>query len=163
MLDLLRGTALLVATVSTGLIAGLYYAYSCSVMPALRRADDRAFGATMRDVNRAILNGWFAAAFAGAPAVTALAAALCLPAQARPALPWAAAALFLHVAGLVVTFAVNVPLNEALDAAPAAGVADREARERFEARWTRWNTVRTVVSTAALACLAAALVTYGGL
>ncbi|EQD82634.1 hypothetical protein N599_29655 [Saccharopolyspora erythraea D] len=68
--------ALIAATITTGLIAGLFYAFACSVMPALRGTDARTFIDVMQRVNRAILNGWFAAAFAGAFLLTAQAAVL---------------------------------------------------------------------------------------
>ena len=60
---------------------------------------------------------------------------------------------------MVVTFAANVPLNNALmRAGEPAGVADPgEVRRRFEAPWVRWNTVRTATSVAAFACLVWAL------
>jgi hypothetical protein len=38
-----RGADLLAAALTTGLMVGLFYAYACSVMPALRRLDDRTF------------------------------------------------------------------------------------------------------------------------
>jgi uncharacterized membrane protein len=60
---------------------------------------------------------------------------------------------------LVITFTINVPLNNELDAAgePGATTDATGARQRFEAKWVRWNVVRAAASTAALACLAIAL------
>jgi len=160
--ELFRGVALAAATVAMGLIAGLFYAYACSVMIGLRRTDDRTFVEVMQRINVAILNGWFFLSFGGALVFTTLAAALQLPADGRPALPWIGAALILYGAALVITIGVNVPLNNEL---AAAGEADRIAdlaavRERFEARWVRWNIARTVTSTAAFGCLIWALVQY---
>ncbi|GAA2435927.1 DUF1772 domain-containing protein [Streptomyces macrosporus] len=160
-----RTAALVVATVTTGLIAGLFYAYACSVMPGLGRADDRTFVEAMRRINVAILNGWFALCFAGAPLACGAAALLHLGGGGRPVLPWTVAAFALYAVVLVVTFRVNVPLNDAL---AAAGAVDRGAdlaavRERFEARWVRWNTVRAVAATASFGCLVWALVLHGRL
>ena len=65
---------------------------------------------------------------------------------------------------VVITFVVNVPLNDALK---AAGDPDRirdlhGARAAFdEARWAAWNLVRTLTSGAAFLCLMWALVLYG--
>ena len=54
-MDLPLLDALLVAsTLTTGLVAGLFYAFSCAVMPGLRRTDDAVLVATMTAVNRAI-------------------------------------------------------------------------------------------------------------
>lgn len=161
MSELFRNTALVAATVTMGLAAGLIYTFSIAVMPGLGRTDDRTFVTAMQRINESILNGWFALAFGGALVLTAVAAGLHLGGDGRSALPWIVAGLVLYVVVLVVTFAVNVPLNDELVAAgDPAGLATADlsaVRERFEASWIRWNIVRAVASTAALACLALAL------
>ena len=48
MLELFRGGALAAATLTTGLMAGLYYAYAISVMLGLSRTDDRTFVSAMQ-------------------------------------------------------------------------------------------------------------------
>lgn len=151
--------ALLAATVTTGWSAGLFFTYFFSVMRALRRLDDRTFVEVMQQLNRTIFNGWFALAFAGAPMFTATALALRLAEDSGGALPWIAIAMSLHGTVIAVTFGVNVPLNNALDAAgePADLPDPAAVRERFEAKWVRWNAVRAAASAAALACLAWAL------
>ncbi|GAA3151880.1 DUF1772 domain-containing protein [Planomonospora alba] len=148
--------ALVAATIATGLMAGLFYAYAVSVMPGLGRSGDRTLVEAMQRINVAILNGWFAAAFAGAAVLTAVSGLLHL---GRPELPWIAAAFVAYGAVLAVTFAVNLPLNNALDAAGDPGlIADPAAvREAFEARWVRWNAVRAVANTVAFALLVRAL------
>ena len=163
MLDLFRSGALAAATITTGLMAGLYYAYACSVMPGLSRTVDRTFVSAMQQINVAIINPWFFVSFFGAIVFTALAAALHLRGDGRAVLPWIAAALVLYVATLVITIGFNVALNNEL---AAAGDPDRIAdlaavRERFEATWVRWNIARTVASTAAFGCLIWALVLHG--
>jgi uncharacterized membrane protein len=72
--------------------------------------------------------------------------------------------LGLYLIAVVVTVAVNVPLNDALK---AAGNPDRirdlaGVRERFhETSWAAWNLVRVVTSVGAFGCLAWALVLFG--
>jgi uncharacterized membrane protein len=163
MLELLRGGALAAATLTTGLMAGLYYAYAISVMLGLSMTDDRTFVSAMQQINVAILNPWFFVSFFGALVFTALAGVLHLPGDWRAVLPWIVAALVLYLATLVITFGFNVPLNNEL---AAAGDAERIAdlagvRERFEASWVRWNIARAVASTAAFGCLIWALVLHG--
>src|SRR5215213_5281702 len=146
MLELLRGGALAAATLTTGLMAGLYYAYAISVMLGLSMTDDRTFVSSL-----------------GALVFTALAGVLHLPGDWRGVLPWIVAALVLYLATLVITFGFNVPLNNELAAAgDAERIADLAAvRERFEASWVRWNIARAVASTAAFGCLTWALVLHG--
>jgi uncharacterized membrane protein len=147
---------LVAAVITNGLMAGLFAAYSYAVMPGLGRAGDRTFVEAMQQTNAAILNGWFGICFGGAVVFAAVAVVLH---RGRPGLGWIVAGLVLYVAVLVVTFAVNVPLNDAL---AAAGNADPAGvRARFEGTWVRWNVVRAVLSTGAFGCLTWALATAG--
>jgi uncharacterized membrane protein len=54
-----RHVALVIELVTTGLMAGIYLAFSMAVMPGLAKNDDRTYVAAMRGMNSAILNGWF--------------------------------------------------------------------------------------------------------
>jgi uncharacterized membrane protein len=164
MLELVRGVALLAATVTVGLMAGVFFIYANAIMPGLGRTDDRTFVGAFQSIDRAIINPLFLGTFLGALVLTGLAAALHLGGDGRSVLPWAVAALVLYLAVVVITLRVNVPLNDGIK---AAGDPDRIAdlaavRERFdEARWVRWNLARAVATTAAFGCLAWALVLYG--
>jgi uncharacterized membrane protein len=165
MLEWLRGAALIAATITTGLVAGLFYAYACSVMLALRRTDDRTFVDVMQKINKAIVNGWFLISFLGALVFTACSAVLHLGGDGRTVLPWIVAGLCLYLAAFLITIGFNIPRNNALDAAGDPNrIPDLAAvRGRFEPTWVRWNIARAVVSTAALGCLSWALVLYGRL
>jgi uncharacterized membrane protein len=161
--DALTTAVLVAATLAMGLAAGLFASYSYSVMPGLARGDDRTYVTAMRNINVAIINGWFALTFGGAFVLTALAAVLHLRAEYRPAFGWIAAGLAGYIAVLAVTFAVNVPLNNALDRAGATAEDPAEVRRRFEGRWVRWNAARSVLSLAAFCCLIWAVVLHGRL
>ncbi len=163
MIELFRGVALVAATMTMGIAAGLFYWFASAVMPGLGRSTDRTFIEAMQRINVAILNGWFAVGFLGAFVFTTLAAVLHIPTDGRSVLPWIVAALVLYGAVLLVTFVANVPLNNELVAAGEPDhIADLTAvRERFEAAWVHWNTVRAVTSTAAFGCLAWSLVLFG--
>jgi uncharacterized membrane protein len=158
----LRVVSLLGATITMGLVAGVFAVFAHTIMPGLRQTDDRTFVAAFQSIDRAIINPWFmVTAFVGALAFTLAAV---LTNLGRAALPWIAVALGLYLVAFVVTVAVNVPLNDAIK---AAGQPDRihdlaGVRERFhEARWAAWNLVRVATSTGAFGCLAWALVLYG--
>jgi uncharacterized membrane protein len=163
MIEVLRGASLIAATLATGLLAGLFYAFSVSVMPGLRRSGDRTFVETMQQINIAIVNPVFMISFLGAPVLTLAAGLLQLHPDGLTLLPWIAVALVLCLATLGITVGVNIPLNNALDAAgpPAAGDDPAGTRAAFEARWVRFNVVRTWTSIAAFGCLTWALVLYG--
>ena len=153
-LETLRSPVLLAATVAAGLQAGTYYTWACGVMPGLAKVDDHAFVSSMNHINVAIVNPVFIATFLGAPALAAAAAVVAAP-QARP---WAIAATVLAVGTLVISFAGNIPLNDALAAAgPVDRIKDLAAvRADFESAWVRLNIGRCLTSAGALACLAMA-------
>ncbi|QLQ39442.1 DUF1772 domain-containing protein [Micromonospora robiginosa] len=156
---LVQHLSLLAATVGAGLMAGLFAAFAYAVMPALRGADDRTFVDAMQRINVTIVNGLFLLIFLGTPVLAALAAILAWRGAGRPALPWIVAGLVLYLVAVVVTAAVNVPLNDAL---AAAGTADLDAaRQRFEATWVAWNVVRALASTAGFGALCGALLVTG--
>ena len=64
-MHVVQATALLLATISAGLVAGLMAAFSYAVMPGLARAGDRVFVETMQRINVAIVNAWFLTCFLG--------------------------------------------------------------------------------------------------
>jgi uncharacterized membrane protein len=164
MYDVLREVVLIAATMTMGLVAGVFGIYSNAIMPGLRRMDDRTFVAAFQSIDRAIINPAFMAMFFGALALTALAALLHLTGDQRPMLPWIGAALVPYLFVVAITIGVNVPRNNEIK---AAGDIDRmpdphAARERFdEDRWVRWNHLRTFASTVAFGLLAWALVASG--
>jgi uncharacterized membrane protein len=163
MLALFRTITLIASVITMGLIAGVFYAFSCSVMLGLRQADDRTFVTAMQRINVAILNPWFMISFLGALVFTILAGALRISGNGAGVLPWIIAAAVLYIVAVAVTGGINVPLNNQLDAAGDPGaIAELAAvRAAFEATWVRWNLVRAVACTAAFGCLTWALVLHG--
>ena len=163
-MELFRGGSLVVATVATGLLAGLFFSWSISVMPGLANTSDRTYVEALQSMNRAILNGWFALASLAALLLTILALVLHLRADGHKALPWIIVGLVLYVATWIITMAINVPMNNALEAAGNGDVNQitdfAAVREQFK-NWLPWNHVRTLLNTGALAALSWALVQYG--
>ena len=154
----LSSAVLAAAVLTMGLMAGVFGVFAHTIMPGLRHTDDRTFVGSFQSIDRAIINPWFMAAFFGALVLTGLAAVLHLSGDKR-VLPWIGAAFVLYLIAVIITLAVNVPLNDALKSAgDPARIGDLAAvRQRFgEARWSAWNLVRTLTSTAAFGCLIAA-------
>lgn len=56
---------LIAATVTTDLLAGLYFAFSCAVMPGLAVASDTTLVESMQRINEKIINGRFISVFVG--------------------------------------------------------------------------------------------------
>ena len=161
---MLEDATLVGAAVTVGPIAGVFWLYAHAIMPGLRRTDDRTFVAAFQAIDKAIINPWFMVSFFGALVLTGVAVALHLALDRRSVLPWILAAFVLYLATVVITLAVNVPLNNALKGAGDPNrIADpATVRLQFnEPRWAAWNLARTLMSTVAFGCLAWALVLYG--
>jgi uncharacterized membrane protein len=121
-----------------GLLAGIYVAFVVAVMPALHGLPDDTFVRVMNRTNLVIVNPAFLTLFLGAPLL-----AVSLAAVRRDPLTIAAAVA--AVSAVVMTIAVNVPLNDAL--------ADGGTRDTYETPWVLWRYFRTGAATVAFALL----------
>lgn len=129
------------ASVGSGLVGGVFVAFSVAVMPALRRRPAGAAVAVMQEVNRVIVTPVFLLLFLGTGVAAVVAAVL----DVRDA---PGAALY-AIGALGVTMVVNVPLNNRLDA------EGEPVWARYLARWTAWNHVRALAATGAAVLLLA--------
>ena len=148
----------IVAATLNALSAGLFFAWSVSVMPGLARVSDREFVAAMRAMNVAIQNLIFFTVFFGAPLFTVISTVLHYGESARFSLLLAAS--FVHITGVfAVTVFGNVPLNnrlERLDVKLAADDEIKSARANFERRWNILNHFRAFSATLAFVLIALA-------
>ncbi|WP_123973598.1 DUF1772 domain-containing protein [Streptomyces sp. Ag109_O5-1] len=162
--DRVAGPLLGASALCTGLMAGLFFAYDISVMPGLAQLDDRAYAAAMQRFN-AVIDGsaLFGLVFLATLACTAASAAVAFRRKRRAvAVPLVAAAAC-YLAVLVVTVAVNLPLNAELAALgdPATAKDLPAVIEDFKSVWVPVNAVRTVLCVLSLGALCSALVRYG--
>jgi uncharacterized membrane protein len=154
---------LIAATVAMGLIAGVYYAFACAVMPGLHASDDLTFIQAMQQINVKIENPVFFASFFGAFGLTCAAAIQQRRRGGGEIQKWIVIALALYTIGLLTTMGFNIPLNTNLkDAGNPHAIADLAGvRKSFENPWVAWNIIRALVSTAAIVCLGKALLLRG--
>lgn len=162
----MRGLRLLLlafALLAGGFAAGFFHAYSISVMAGLDAVPPAAVIRAMQGINAVIRTRVFAAVFFGALLLPLAAGLACLAGDEAP--PRRAGGMSLAAAAVygggvfAVTFAVNVPMNEALAALGPAAPADPAAAWRAcSDPWTAWNDLRAVAATVAAALSAAAFV-----
>lgn len=147
--------ALVVATVATGLFAGLIWTFSVAIDRAEERLDAVQYATwrqfLIQDLDRGILPVLILTAVAPVVALVALRH------RSRSA-AWrlTAAAFVVYILGVMVyTLVLNVPINNAmLDWNPAAPPADwAEKRDR----WDLLNTIRTPVTIGAFSMYLAGL------
>jgi uncharacterized membrane protein len=147
----------LLGVIGSGLMAGLFFAFSTSVMPALRRQRPAVGAPVMQEVNRAIQNPVFFLVFLG----TALVCLLLLigaPLSGRSGTVWIVIGALLYLVGSIgLTMVVNVPMNNRLDSANPVTDQGAAIWADYLSRWTAWNHVRAVACTAATAALTVGL------
>lgn len=164
-MDALQGTALVAATITMGIAAGVYALYMFVIMPGLARTDDRTFVGAFQQIDTAIVGPFLLVFFIGPLALAIWAAMLHAGNDDQTAFMLIASAVAIQILMAIITVAVNVPLNNRIKAAgDPSRIADLAGvRRRFnESRWVRWNRVRTLAAVAAFALLAWSLVVYGG-
>ncbi|MGH2991440.1 MAG: DUF1772 domain-containing protein [Solirubrobacterales bacterium] len=149
--------ALLLA-LGSGLAAGVFFAFSTFVMPALGRVPASQGIAAMQSINVKAINPWFMGALFGTAAVALAVFVAALVDLGEDYSPYLLAGAALYLVGVIaVTIAFNVPRNNALarldpDSPESAGYWARYLDE-----WTRWNHVRTVAPLVAAGLVTAAL------
>ena len=153
---------LITTTVLSGLMAGLFYAWSISVTPGLAQIGDDHYLHAFQSMNRAILNPAFFIAFMGLAVLLPLLSYLQYTANVSAKFWYILVATILYVGGvLLVTFFGNVPLNNMLEALSIESMSSEQMdafRLVFEGKWNRLNWIRTFSSLLSflllvLACL----------
>lgn len=146
---------------TTGLSAGLFYAWAVSVIPGTRRISDRSYLESMQSMNRAIQNPAFFIVFIG-PVLLLLTSSYLQFREAVDASFWLMlCATLVYLAGTFgITVGGNVPLNNALDSVRINNLGIEElsqARRSFEEPWNRLHRIRTIFSVVSFLLLLAAV------
>lgn len=144
------------AILATALNAGLFFIFSVCIMAAFARLSPAEGAAAMSAINVVIQNPWFFSAFFGGAALSlALIVIGFMQGGAGGSLAAAGGVVFV-IAVIGVTIVFNVPLNNALVAAPAGSAEQAALWQRYLDVWTLWNHVRTVGSLVAVGLFALA-------
>jgi uncharacterized membrane protein len=157
-MKILAGVSATPTLLLTGAVAGVFFAYSVSVMAGLDAVRPDQAIAAMRSINDKIQNAVFLTTFLLTPVAAAVTGVLLLVLDRRAAgIAFFLAAAVYVLGGLAPSFAVNIPMNDAL---VTAKVSARVWAD-YSARWTLWNTVRTVASLLSLFLVGAGLFLSG--
>lgn len=138
---------LVAAAVGSGVMAGIFFIFSNTIMAALGRMPPAQGMAAMNHINVVIVNPLFVTFFLG---TGVLSLAVGVPALLHLAEPGALCALLaaaIYIAGcLGVTRLLNIPLNDALVAAGASGGDASALWADYLSRWTLYNHIRSVAT-----------------
>ncbi|MFD0852753.1 DUF1772 domain-containing protein, partial [Actinomadura adrarensis] len=145
-------------------MAGIFFAFSNSVMPGLNAARPTSAIETMQTINDKIQNPLFLLTFVGVPVAAAVAGGLLLASGERSAalLFFAAAAVYV-LGSFLPTAVVNVPLNNTLDGTAIPSDLEEAGRiwTDYSSRWTPWNHLRAVASGVSVLLIGAGLYVFG--
>ena len=156
--DPLIVTLALAGALGSGLIAGVFFAFSAFVMKALRHLPAAEGVAAMQTINAVIVRTWFIAVFIGTAAVCVLAAIAALFYWPTASAAWQMVGSVAYLVGSFgVTIRFNVPHNNALAQLNAA-TSDLEHRwADYATSWSAWNHLRTIASLFASAAFTLSL------
>jgi len=142
----------LAALVGTAMIGGVCFCFGTAIMGSLQRMPGGQGATAMNLINVRIQNPLFLLIFMGT-AFVCIALGIIALVKDSPGKWWLVAGAALYLVGvIVVSFAINIPLNDklaAIDPNSAAGAAEWT---KYLANWNPANNVRTL--TAALAVIA---------
>ncbi len=153
---ILKITTLFMATLLTGLSAGLCFTWTNAITPGIGRLGDIGYLQAFQQMNRTILNPKFFVVFFG-PFFLLLITTFLYRASTRYIIGMLIAAFVFYFLGVVlVTIFGNVPLNEMLDKTDLSNISVEEVtslRAKFETTWNNLHLIRTVSAAMAFSLL----------
>ncbi len=156
-----RAIFLAATTLTTGLLAGIFFTWTNAVTPGIGRLDDLSYLKAFQNMNRAIINPLFYVVIIG-PLLLLPWTFYLYKSSYRPTRQALLGATTLYYLGVfAVTMIGNIPLNILLEKAPLDSIgldAANNLRKAFEQRWNGYHLIRTITSAASfllliLACL----------
>jgi uncharacterized membrane protein len=152
--DSLLPALTLFSALGCGLVAGVFFAFSTFVMPALARLPPAQGIAAMQSINVTAINPLFMLALFGTGAACLFLAVTAVRSWHEPDAVYLLAGSLLYLVGTVgVTIGFNVPLNNALASVSPDGAEGARLWRHYLVKWTAWNHVRTLTALAAATAL----------
>lgn len=137
----------LFAAIGCGLVAGVFFAFSTFVMPALARLHPAQGIAAMQSINITAINPLFMFAIFGTAAICCfLSIASCFKWHSPDTAYLLISSLLYLVGAVGVTIAFNVPLNDALAATKPDSSEGATLWTKYLSQWTAWNHIRTIAA-----------------
>ncbi|WP_421915828.1 DUF1772 domain-containing protein [Mesorhizobium sp.] len=146
-----------VAALGSGVVAGVFFAFSSFVMPGLARMPAAGGITAMNSINVAAVTPLFMTALFGTALVCLAVGIGAVMGWGQSGSLWLVAGGLIYLVGIVlVTIVFNVPLNDALATVDPASANGASLWSRYLDEWVMWNHVRTIAGIASLACFIAA-------
>lgn len=141
---------LTITTIFSGLMSGLFFSYSVSVVPGLGKLSDKEYIQSMQSINREIQNPVFFIFFLGILLLLPLSIYLSYSHTLNSKFWLLAIAGIVYYTGVFgVTALGNIPLNNTLEnfnSMNAVADAIKDQRGIFEKKWNYLNGIRAISS-----------------
>ena len=126
-----------ICTLGSGLVAGVFFAFSTFVMSALGRLAPEQGISAMQAINVTVLNPWFFGVFFGTASGCLLLSMFAFWNWGAPGALYLVTGSFLYLGGtILVTMSFNVPLNNALAVVEAHSAEGARLWPAYQSRWT---------------------------
>uniref|UniRef100_A0A7V3E7T0 DUF1772 domain-containing protein n=1 Tax=Ignavibacterium album TaxID=591197 RepID=A0A7V3E7T0_9BACT len=139
-----------IAVLLTGLVAGLFYGYDCSVTKGLGNLSDLAYLQSFQSINKVIQNPYFFFSFMGSVLVLPLASWLSYDNNNLMSFYLLISSTLIYFIGVLgVTIFGNVPLNEQFANFSVSTSSETELsimRNTFEKPWNYFHRIRTIAA-----------------
>jgi uncharacterized membrane protein len=135
----------LLAALGSGIMAGIFFAFSTFMMQALGKPPAPVGIAAMQSINETIINPLFFTVFFGTALLSLAQAVLALLGWSDVGAGWRLAGALLHlIASIGITTLFNVPLNNRLAKVAPDSAEGATLWSHYLKVWTAWNHLRTV-------------------
>lgn len=147
MSTLLITVLLWAAALSSGLMTGVYFAFSGFIMKALDNIETAQAVTAMNAINQVILRSLFMPVFFGSSIISVLLIVAAFVYWEEAGAGLALIAGMVYFVGMFVCTAVfNVPLNNTLERVGVTSDNAQQGWSHYLNNWTKWNHLRTVSS-----------------
>ncbi|MEE9337584.1 MAG: anthrone oxygenase family protein [Methylococcaceae bacterium] len=142
---------LFLATMTTGLMAGIFFTWTNAVTPGIGKLKDLEYLSALQSMNRVILNPIFYIVFICPILALPLATVLNYNSASSLVFTLLLIASAIYLLGVfIITVAGNIPLNRVLDKTNLDNFNLEDAenlRNEIETKWNNFNLIRTITSS----------------
>lgn len=140
---------LMLATLFTGLLAGVFFTWTNAITPGIGRLTDSSYLQAFQYMNRTIINPLFYIVIISPILLSPLTAYLYKNSNSFVLRLLVGASVLYFLGVFIVTLFGNIPLNQMLDNLHLSNITVEEAkifRYKYEDRWNNLHLIRTIAS-----------------
>jgi uncharacterized membrane protein len=141
-------TLITFAAIGSGIVSGVFFAFSTFVMKSLDRLPPSQSVSAMNAINKAAPNGWFMTALFGSAFACIAVGIAAIVRWGKPGSTYLLIGSAICLIPVLLTMAYHVPRNDALAKVDPGAVDALRHWRAYMPGWTAWNHVRTITAGA---------------